>query len=91
MPDITMCDISGCPIMSCSRNPDFVWANPYWQSYGKIYGTTACPLFENRAGCMSGCVHAEKYMSEIQNVDEAIKCLVNDHCDHCIFSDIGED
>ena len=89
--DITWCMESKCPVIDCMRNPVNMMDKTGLHSYAMFKGTDECMMSANMDRCMDGCVHAKEMFAEHKDPDNALRVLMDEYCEDCIFSSAEED
>jgi len=89
--DITWCSEKKCPVTDCMRNQanKINKTGPY--SCADLKGTSMCMMSSNMDHCMDGCIHAKETFAGTDDPDEALKTLMDEYCDDCIFASAEED
>lgn len=60
-------------------------------SFAIFKGTADCPISQSLDECMDGCLYAKECFAKHDDPDEALRVLVEEYCDGCIFSSAEED
>lgn len=89
--DITWCLEDKCPVTDCMRNQANMINRTGLHSYAMFKGTAECMMSANIDRCMDGCVHAKEMFANHEDPDDALKALMDEYCDDCIFSSTEED
>lgn len=89
--DITWCSEEKCPMTSCMRNRVNMIERVGLHSYAAFKGTPECPRSITLDECMDGCLHAKECFAYCKDPDDAMRRLMDEFCEDCIFSSVEED
>ena len=89
--DHTWCIEENCPMTSCYRNTENMINRTGVHSYAMFKGTAECPISRSLDECMDGCFHARECFAKHDDPDEALRELVDEYCEECIFASMEED
>ena len=89
--DITWCAQPNCPIVSCRRNPVNMMERVGVHSYAMFKGTEECPVSQPTDGCFDGCLHMQEIFAKFDDPDEAMRALMDEYCEDCVFASEEED
>lgn len=89
--DITWCGEEKCPVISCRRNLVNKMSKTGPFSMAMFRGTPECCVSAELDTCMDGCAHAKEVFSQMKDVHEATRHLVDTFCEHCMFASQEED
>lgn len=89
--DITWCGEEHCPVVDCMRNQVNRIDKTGMYSMAMFRGTDVCPVSRDMDQCIDGCAYAKEAFASHHDPQEAMIALQNQHCDDCIFAEVGED
>ena len=89
--DITWCMEKDCPMTGCMRNQENMYDRTGLHSFAMFKGTQECPISSNLGDCLDGCRYARESFAEHEDPDDALKALMDEHCEECVFSSVEED